>query len=132
MAFSPDGRSALTGSADKTARLWDAATGLPRGPALRHDGAVLAVAFSPDGRSALTGSDDNTARLWFLPEKVHEAPDRLRLWVEVITGLAMNEWGDMRLLKPDEWKQRRDQLAAQGGAPVIRFPGKPSGTTPAR
>ena len=27
MAFSPDGRFALTGSSDKTARLWDAATG---------------------------------------------------------------------------------------------------------
>ena len=66
------------------------------------------MAFSPDSRTALTGSDDDTARLWFLPRS-YARPDRLRLWVEVITGLAMNEWGDTGLLKPDEWNRRREQ-----------------------
>ncbi len=64
MAFSPDGQTALTGSGDSTARLWDVPTGQPRGPALKHDGGVIAVAFSPDGQTALTGSWDKTARLW--------------------------------------------------------------------
>ena len=64
MAFSPDGQTALTGSDDKTARLWDVTTGQPRGAALKHEGLVYAVAFSPDGQTALTGSWDNTARLW--------------------------------------------------------------------
>ena len=56
VAFSPDGQTALTGSDDNTARLWDVKTGQPRGAALKHDGAVGAVAFSPDGQTALTGS----------------------------------------------------------------------------
>jgi WD40 repeat protein len=56
VAFSPDGRRILTGSADQTARLWDAVTGRPLGKPLAHDGLVLAVAFSPDGRTILTGS----------------------------------------------------------------------------
>ena len=55
MAFSPDGKTVLTGSIDKTARLWDATTGqAPRLP-MTHQHAVFAVAFSPDGETVLTG-----------------------------------------------------------------------------
>jgi WD40 repeat protein len=61
-AFSPDGRTALTASRDKTARLWDTATGKPL-HCFDHDSAVAAV-FSPDGNVVLTGSWDRTARLW--------------------------------------------------------------------
>ena len=99
VAFSPDGQIALTGSWDNTARLWDVKTGQPRGAALKHEGRVHAVAFSPDGQTALTGSVDNTARLWFLPEKVDGSPERLRLWVEVMTWLTMDDLGGMRRLK---------------------------------
>ncbi len=64
IAFSPDGKTILTGSWDKTVRLWRTDTGTPIGSPLRHDNSVLAVAFSPDGQTVLTGSADNTARLW--------------------------------------------------------------------
>src|SRR5882762_9248504 len=55
VAFSPDGKTALTGSQDQTARLWDTATGKPLGPPLWHGQLVGAVAFSPDGKTVLTG-----------------------------------------------------------------------------
>ncbi len=61
---SADGKVALTGSADNTARLWEATTGKPLGPPLQHQAPVLAVALSTDGKIALTGSEDKTARLW--------------------------------------------------------------------
>src|SRR5271166_1441259 len=64
VAFSPDGTRVLTGSGDKTARLWDAATGKPLATLEGHTNSVWAVAFSPDGARVLTGSLDNTARLW--------------------------------------------------------------------
>lgn len=67
MALSPDDRSALTGSADQTARLWDVATGKeirqfvePKGYAT----AITDIAFSPDGRLVLTGGDDGMVLLW--------------------------------------------------------------------
>ncbi len=63
MAYSVDGRLILTGSADMTAQLWDAATGKALGPSLLHPAAVIAVAISPDGRTLLTGSGSR-ARLW--------------------------------------------------------------------
>ena len=63
VTFSPDGRTALTGSSDDTARLWDVATGRELRH-FRHANSVSSVAFSPDGRTVLTGSSDGSARLW--------------------------------------------------------------------
>src|ERR1039458_7214185 len=64
VAFSPDGRWALTGSEDNTARLWEVATGDEIRRLEGHSGPVYSVAFSSDGRWALTGSFDKTARVW--------------------------------------------------------------------
>ncbi len=66
VAFSPDGQTIVTGGVDSAARLWDTATGKPRGRLLTHPrGAVVtAVAFRPDGKAIVTAGGDRTARLW--------------------------------------------------------------------
>jgi hypothetical protein len=53
-----------TASRDRTARVWDAATGKPIGAPMQHEMEVYSVRFSPDGRRVLTASKDRTARLW--------------------------------------------------------------------
>ena len=118
VAFSPDGQRIVSGSGDKTLRLWDAASGQAIGEPLEgHEGEVIGVAFSPDGQRIVSGSADSTLRLWDAasgqaigePLKGHEdmvdgvafSPDgqhivsgsvdkTLRLW-DAVSGKAIGE-----------------------------------------
>jgi WD40 repeat protein/serine/threonine protein kinase len=63
VVFSPDGARILTASRDKTAKLWDAASGKLLA-SFDHQSRVLQGVFSPDGARILTASSDKTAKLW--------------------------------------------------------------------
>jgi WD40 repeat protein/energy-coupling factor transporter ATP-binding protein EcfA2 len=63
VAFSPDGGWVASGSADGTARVWEAASGREVAR-MTHDVLVSSVAFSPDGGWVASGSGDGTARVW--------------------------------------------------------------------
>jgi WD40 repeat protein len=54
----------LTGSFDKTARLWSAKTQEPLGASFQCADYVMTVAFSAAGDRVLVGSGDNSARAW--------------------------------------------------------------------
>ena len=64
MAFSPDGNLIASGNLDRTARLWDAATGMMLHELKKHGSEVVQVAFSPRGGTLATASEDGTIRLW--------------------------------------------------------------------
>jgi hypothetical protein len=81
VALTPDGTRIVTGSADDTARVWDAHTGAELLQFKGHTAAVSGVALTPDGSRIVTGSADNTARVWdarsgaeLLQLKGHTAP----------------------------------------------------------
>jgi WD40 repeat protein/serine/threonine protein kinase len=66
VSFDRDGRFALSGSKDKTVKLWDLATGSCIRTFKGHADVVNSVSFSMDGRFALSGSKDKTVKLWDL------------------------------------------------------------------
>jgi WD40 repeat protein len=66
LAFSADGRRALSGGWDTTVRLWDVESGRQLRRFLGHLAPVRQVAFFPDGRRAVSCADDNTIRIWDL------------------------------------------------------------------
>ncbi|MGC4022565.1 MAG: caspase family protein [Cyclobacteriaceae bacterium] len=61
---SPDSNYVVTGSRDKSAKLWELSTGREVRSFLGHDFSVTSVDVSRDGKFLLTGSNDETVKLW--------------------------------------------------------------------
>lgn len=159
LAFSPDGQRLLTGSTDRSVRLWDVATGEPVGEPLMHSSATWAVGFSPDGQTILAGGRDGRLRFWDtatglsicsirahqgaiwelswpargrdvftasadhtvqrrqFPPPIQGPAAKVRLWVQVMTGMEMDDRQKPRWLDEPTWQERRRQLADLGGGP---------------
>ena len=64
VAYSADGQRILTGSWDKTAKVWDAASGKELVTLKDHYDRVRSAAFSPDGQRIVTGCWDGFARVF--------------------------------------------------------------------
>jgi WD40 repeat protein len=96
VAFSPDGKFVVTGSFDKTLKLWETATGKEvktfGGPA-GHQQLVLSVAVSPDGLTLASGSSDNTAKLWDV--SAGNAPAKSLSLPKYVDAVAFNPAGTL-------------------------------------
>ncbi|KAJ2802879.1 U3 small nucleolar RNA-associated protein 13, partial [Coemansia guatemalensis] len=68
ICVSPDNKTFATGSQDKTAKVWDVATGTQLGILQGHRRGVWNVAFSPTDRVIATSSGDRMIKLWSLSD----------------------------------------------------------------
>ena len=64
IALTTDGCRALSGSDDRTLKVWDAENGACLHTLEGHTEQITAVMFTPDGSRALSGSSDRTLKLW--------------------------------------------------------------------
>ena len=92
-AFTQDGRFALTGSHDCTARLWNLTTSPISSQVLKwHNKHITTVAISPDKRFALLGSADDTASLWHL-----EYVDKTLSLLDHLLIIKLSKYDDLLL-----------------------------------
>lgn len=64
LAFSPDGTRLISGSRDRTLRVWNIQRRAPIVTLLGHTDEIFAVAFSPDGKRIVSGGRDRVIRIW--------------------------------------------------------------------
>jgi len=68
VAISPDGQTLVSGSKDKTIKVWNLQTGVLKTTLTGHSDSVNSVAISPDGETIVSGSGDNTIKIWRMPK----------------------------------------------------------------
>ena len=64
VSYSPDGTKIISGSRDKTIKIWDANTGECLKTLEGHSSYVWSVAYSLDSKRIISGSADETIKIW--------------------------------------------------------------------
>jgi WD40 repeat protein len=64
VTFSADGTYVVSGSHDRTVKLWEAGTGRLIRTFIGHTLPISSIAVSPDGSRILSGGNDTTLKLW--------------------------------------------------------------------
>jgi WD40 repeat protein len=90
IAFSPDGKSLLSGGPDQ-GRLWEVASGKERRLLDGHERHHFTVAFSPDGQTLATSSGDNKIRIWDAVGWWHDIKPSLKELEAQWTDLASDD-----------------------------------------
>jgi hypothetical protein len=73
--------------------------------------------LSPDGKTLVaTSADQTTVQLWEFG--MRGQPALITLWVQVVTGMELDEHGTVRVLDAAAWRQRRQRLTELGGPPL--------------
>jgi len=93
LAISADGKLLVSGSWDKTIKIWQLDTGELISTLKGHGDRVYAIALSPDGKIIASGSADKTIKLWHL--QTGELLGTFTGHDNTVTALAFTASGEM-------------------------------------
>lgn len=101
VAFSADAKYIVSGSRDRTVKLWDVRSGRLLRTFLGHTEDVLSVTFSPDSKRVASGGADNLIKIWDIT-----SGQELKSWqahTRWVNGLAYAQDGS-RLASCGGWQ----------------------------
>lgn len=133
IALTPEGRMVVTGSFDRTIKVWDTITGKVvktfGGGTTGHQNQVLAVDINSSGTFLASASADNTARIWDFPGT---QPSRVVPFEDAVTSVKLStdgtravaglRDGNIRVWNPVDGKEvYRIPNAHKGGVTQVAF-----------
>ena len=111
---SADGKRIVSGSYDKTVKVWDADKGQEIWTLTGHTGKVSSVAISADGKRIVSGSSDNTVKVWDA-DKGQEVLT-LKGHTSDVTSVAISADGKRIVSGAARWVINRDVERISSGA----------------
>jgi formylglycine-generating enzyme required for sulfatase activity len=94
LAITADGKTLVTGSLDRTIKVWDLATGRERATLRGHATSVLAIALADDGRTLASAGRDGVIKVWDLAS----CKERLSFDIQPFGELSIAVTGDGKTL----------------------------------
>jgi WD40 repeat protein len=87
VALAPNGLQAISGSDDRTVRVWDLRRGVLERTLTGHSDWVRAVAVLRDGERVVSASDDRTLRVWRIATGKEERIADVHGWIRALIAL---------------------------------------------
>jgi len=103
ISMSRDSKYVVSGSWDKTLRLWDLSTYKTKQIFIGHEKDVLSVAFSLDNRMIISGGMDKTLRYWNIKGENKHINTDSKGWVSSMTHIKQ---GKESLLAVGSWDSK--------------------------
>ena len=104
MSISPDSQKLVSGSEDKTLKLWHL-DGQEIATFKGHSDSIIAVSFSPDGKKIVSGSWDKTIKIWNLdPQEI--ASFKKYEYEEIVKSFSFSPDGQMIASRSDDDKRK--------------------------